>query len=194
MGGRLSRLISWLVGIERMADFLAGIDGQRERAAGYPRKLGRSELERIDRAEADAEARLAKVRAEAEAIPLRDDARRELAAVSEVLAERAGIASSAARIVPPAYVLAELGERPADPAKARAWDRGLAVIEGYRQRNGVTDRIRAFGAEPKDRAAEDRRRLADQRLRRYQQQLGREREGHQQIRERSVHLRIGLGR
>lgn len=73
--------------------------------------------------------------------------------------------STAARIAPPAYVPAELGARPADPAKARAWDRGLAVIEGYRQRNGVTDRTRAFGGEPKDRLADERRRLEVQRLR-----------------------------
>ena len=180
--------------IERHADFLAGMDGQRERAAGYPRKLRRSELERIDHTEADTEVRLERLRAEAEVIPLRDDARRELAAVSEVLAERAGIASTAARIAPPAYVLAELGKRPADPAKARAWDRGLAVIEGHRQRSGVTDRTRAFGGEPKDRLADERRRLEIQRLRRYQQQLGRERDGRQQIRERGIGRGLGLGR
>lgn len=65
------------------------------------------------------------------------------------------------------------GERPTDPAKARAWDRGLGVIEAYRQRNGVTDRTRAFGSEPKERAAEDWRRLEIQRLRSDQQELGR---------------------
>ncbi|HEX5928381.1 MAG TPA: hypothetical protein VFY48_03220 [Solirubrobacterales bacterium] len=96
--------------IEREARYLAGIDGQREQAARLPRKLRRSELERIDRAEADTETRLEGLRAEAEGVPLRDDARRELAAVGEVLAERAGIASTAARIALPAYVLAELGE------------------------------------------------------------------------------------
>ncbi|HEX5930049.1 MAG TPA: hypothetical protein VFY48_11735 [Solirubrobacterales bacterium] len=36
--------------------FLAGMDGQRERAAGFPRKLRRGELERIDGTEADTEA------------------------------------------------------------------------------------------------------------------------------------------
>jgi conjugative relaxase-like TrwC/TraI family protein len=180
--------------IDREARYLAGIDGQREQVRDLPRKLRRPEVERIDRAEAQTEANLARFRAEAEALPISEKARRELAAVSAVLAERAGIASTAARIAPPAYVLAELGQRPTELAQARAWDRGLGVIEGYRQRNGVKDRTRAFGDEPTDRAAEDRRRLEVERLRRYQQQLGRERDGRQHIRERRIGRGLGLGR
>ena len=178
--------------IDGEARYLAGIDRQREQAADLPRKRRRPELERIDRAEAHAEANHARFRAEAEAIPLSDDARRELAAVREVLAERAGIASTAARIAPPAYVLSELGERPSDPGKARVWDRGFAVIESYRQDTGVTDRTRAFGTEPTDAAARELRRLEIDRLGRYQQQLG-QAQGRAQVRERGIAMELGLG-
>ncbi|HEX5930048.1 MAG TPA: hypothetical protein VFY48_11730 [Solirubrobacterales bacterium] len=109
--------------------------------------------------------------------------------MNEVLAERAGIALTAARLAPPAYILAELGESPSDPAQARAWDRGLALIEGYRQRNGVTDLSRAFGAEPGDCAAQERQRLEVQWLRRYQQQLRQDRT-RQQVREREIGLSL----
>lgn len=47
---------------------------------------------------------------------------------------------TAMRISPPDYIVKELGERLTDRAKARAWDRGTGVIEGYRQENGVTGR------------------------------------------------------
>jgi hypothetical protein len=161
--------------IEQEADFLAGMDGQREQAASFPRKLRRRELERIGRTEADTEARLAKFRAEAEALPpIREDARRELSALGEVLAERARLATTAARLAPPPYVIAELGERPTDPAKARLWDRGLAQIEGYRQRNGVKDRASAFGVEPTGAAARERRQLEMQRVQLLRRQLQQE--------------------
>ena len=66
---------------------------------------------------------------------------------TQVLAERRQLAITAARITPPAYITKELGERPSDPAKREAWDRGVAQIEGYRQENGITDPSQAFGSE-----------------------------------------------
>lgn len=56
---------------------------------------------------------------------------------------------TAARISPPSYIRSELGERPSDPIKRKAWDRGVAQIEGYRQSNGVTDQRNTFGKEAK---------------------------------------------
>ncbi|HEX5928380.1 MAG TPA: hypothetical protein VFY48_03215 [Solirubrobacterales bacterium] len=67
------------------------------------------------------------------------------------------------------------------------------MIEGYRQRNGVTDRSRAFGAEPRDRAAQERQRLEVQWLRRYQQQLRQDRT-RQRVMEGEIGLGLGLGR
>jgi hypothetical protein len=76
-------------------------------------------------------------------------ARRELAVADRVLAERRELAITAARIAPAAYITKELGERPSDPAKRQAWDRGVAQIERYRQEHGVRDPNKAFGREGK---------------------------------------------
>ena len=77
-----------------------------------------------------------------------DTARREREIAEQLLAERSTQALTAAQIKTPRYIAEELGERPADPAKREAWDRGVKAIEGYRSEHGVTDKRRAFGREP----------------------------------------------
>jgi conjugative relaxase-like TrwC/TraI family protein len=115
---------------------------------------------------------LEKYQAERDSLPpIREDARRELAAVEEVLAAREQLTRTAARIAPPPYVIAELGQRPTNPAEAKAWDRGLTVIETYRRDNGVTDRSSAFGPAAKGGAAKARQRKAMERTERVQRQL-----------------------
>ena len=94
-------------------------------------------------------------------------ARMELPLAEQVLAERRELAITAAKLSPPDYIVRELGERPLDPEKRRAWDRGVAGIEGYRQEHGIKDRENALGKEPTDgfeRASwtEQRSRLAEQ--------------------------------
>lgn len=79
--------------------------------------------------------------------------------------------ATALRIAPPAYAVAELGERPTSPASARAWDRGLAEIERYRCVAGVTDLERAFGPETKSGAERARQRRAEARVGRVEHQL-----------------------
>ena len=69
----------------------------------------------------------------------------ELAVADRVLAERRELAITAACISPPAYIRNDLGERPSDPTKRRAWDHGVTEIETYRQRYGVKDPNRALG-------------------------------------------------
>ncbi|HEY5709513.1 MAG TPA: hypothetical protein VIS51_08970 [Solirubrobacterales bacterium] len=64
-----------------------------------------------------------------------DSARREQAITERPLTERTEQALAAARIKPPAYVTKELGERPPDPTKAKAWDRG---VRGSRATAGNT--------------------------------------------------------
>jgi len=59
-----------------------------------------------------------------------------------------------------------LGQRPTNAAEAKAWDRGLTVIETYRRDNGVTDRASAFGLAAKGGAAEARQRKAMERTER----------------------------
>jgi hypothetical protein len=101
-------------------------------------------------------------------------ARAELGTVEGLLAERRELAVTAARVSPPPYVKAELGERPGETAKAKAWDRGVAHIERYRQANGIKDRHRAFGERPKQGAERARREQAMRRLRLVQRTLGKD--------------------
>ncbi len=78
------------------------------------------------------------------------EARLRAGAIEAVLAERRTLAIAAVRISPPTYIKAELGGRPSDPQKRKAWDRAVAGIEGHRQEYGGKDRERALGAKPKD--------------------------------------------
>jgi hypothetical protein len=87
----------------------------------------------------------------------RDAIKAELATVERVLADRRAPQIAAARIEPPAYIVRELGERPADPAKRESWDRGVKRIESYRQEHGVTDKSRAFGTRPQEQSAREKR-------------------------------------
>lgn len=47
---------------------------------------------------------------------------------------------------PTPYIKQELGARPVDRAKQKAWDRGVEAIETYRQRYGVKDPTERLGA------------------------------------------------
>ncbi len=102
-------------------------------------------------------------------------AQAELVAVEEALSERLRLAVAAAHVSPPPYVVKELGERPEDPAKRQIWDRAVRGIEGYRQQHGIEDAHRAFGPEPKPRAARTGWEHAMQQLWRSQRALGRDR-------------------
>jgi conjugative relaxase-like TrwC/TraI family protein len=117
---------------------------------------------------------------------------RAKAAVAEhVLSERARLAATAARVSPPDYITNELGERPSDPKKAAAWDRGVSQIESYRAENGVVDRDNALGPTPHERHAEQQQRQARQALERTQRQLQLQRQRQRAV-ERSADLGIGL--
>jgi hypothetical protein len=90
-----------------------------------------------------------RMRAEREALPeVGHQARAEVAVIEHLLGEREQAALTAARISPPDYITAELGERPSDPAKRGAWDRAVLRIEGYRQQQGIVDRDNALGPRP----------------------------------------------
>lgn len=99
------------------------------------------------------------------------EARAEAAVAEHVLNERVRAAATAARLSPPDYITAELGARPADPAKARNWDRAVGGIEGYRTRNGVVDRDSALGPKPKDHARRHDHQAARERIEMAQRQL-----------------------
>lgn len=88
---------------------------------------------------------------------------------------------------PPDYICPELGERPADPTKRKAWERDVELTERYRQEHGISDC--ALGAEPKDRAERVRREARLRRLCEVKRELGRE-AGLARTRERQCGLAI----
>jgi hypothetical protein len=101
-------------------------------------------LEREASSREELEARLDRAR---QLEPVKDTVSREKALAGQVLAERRELAITAARIASPLYIVKELGERPGDPVKRKAWERGVEGIERYRQEHGVKDPHRAFGQE-----------------------------------------------
>jgi conjugative relaxase-like TrwC/TraI family protein len=130
--------------------------------------------------------RLAAARAEREQLPeVGHEARAKMAVAEHVLAERERAAATAARLSPPDYIKRELGERPSDPTKARAWDKAVRGVEGYRVRNGVRDRDSALGPKPKGHAAEAEQRRVRERLQRTQREL--------KLKQRTLERSKGLG-
>ncbi len=133
---------------------------------------------------------VARLRSEREALPpVEHQARAEMAVIDHLLAERERAALAAARVSPPDYITAELGERPDDPVKRQSWDRAVLGIEGYRQRHGIGDRDSALGAEPGDRTARLAREQARDSIRRAQRSLGLEQAP---VSERAVEMEIEL--
>jgi len=114
-------------------------------------------------------------------------ARRELEIADPVLAEHREVMIAAAHLALPLCVKRELGERPSDPTKRKAWERGVEEIETYRQRHGVSDPQTALGRE-RDR---ERQREALRRIQDAQRALGL---GQQASRERDLGRSLGIGR
>ena len=172
--------------IEKSEEHLAHWVEGREAAAALPRKERRVELPHAEAREAHVREHVERLRAALrEMPPVTHEARANLTIAERVLTERRELAIVASRLAPPAYITKELGERPTNPEKRAAWDRGVAGIESYRQEHGVKDRDSAFGRDP-DRSYE--RDLAQQRLRETQRALGRE-----QTLERSQDMGHDLG-
>lgn len=171
-----------------------GYRDQREAIEALPRrerKRYQDELARIDSAEARSLRQIGRLEAEERENPAPGNAaRREFAVADQVLAERRRLAITAAKVSPPPYVTKELGERPSDPAKRKVWDRGVAQIEGYRQRNGVTDQRNAFGKDAKG-AEHARQERAQRRLLQAQRELGL---AQRAARTRDLGRSMGIGR
>lgn len=161
--------------------------GWRERRQKLPHATEREELLRERLAE-----NIGKL---AQMEPPSDAARREREIAGQLLDARSAQALTAAQIEPPPYIVKELGQRPADPAKAKAWDRGVQGIEGYRLENGVKDTRSAFGREPQDAAARAVREAARRRLAEAQRRLGREQQlAKTRQRTRSIERGFSIGR
>jgi hypothetical protein len=123
--------------------------------------------------------------------PPGDSARSEREVAERLLAERVEQALAAARIKPPKYVTKELGERPSEPVKAKAWDRGVRGIESYRQEHGVADKKNALGKEARGTSQRAVREQALRRMREAQRRLGR---GQQLAQSRDTGRGLGIGR
>ena len=124
------------------------------------------------------------------------EVRREHEIAGQVLAEREEKMLLAARLSPPAYIVKELGERPAEPGKAKAWDRGVRGIESYRNERGVTDKDSALGPRPKDHFERTFHDHAQDRIREAQRRLDRVRQAEhsmQRSREMSRGNDFGIG-
>jgi hypothetical protein len=159
--------------IERAREHIEGFEAEREAAQGLKRRERATELARIDASEARTHKAMARLEAEAREMPDPGQAaRRELTVADQVLAQRRELAINAARISPPAYIKNELGERPSDPTKRKAWDRGVSQIERYRQEHGVKDPNKALGREAKRRAERARQEATWRRIREAQRALG----------------------
>lgn len=161
--------------VEQGRERLEDLQMRRAVAEAPPRRERREELSRVQSLESQSRKQMARLESQLAEMPVVGDAaRQEFAVAVRVLAERRELAITAARVAPPAYITKELGERPSDPAKRKAWDRGVSEIESYRQQHGVKDRGRAFGREP-SRDAERAKREAQLRLlREIQRKLGRD--------------------
>jgi conjugative relaxase-like TrwC/TraI family protein len=136
--------------------------------------------------------RLAEVKEElAQMKPPSTAVRREREIAAHLLDDRSAQALTAARIEPPAYIVKELGPRPTDPAKARAWDHGVQGVERYRLEHGVKDKGSAFGHEPQDAGARAAQKAAQRRLAEAQRRLGLEQQ-RVKIREQARGIERGL--
>jgi conjugative relaxase-like TrwC/TraI family protein len=156
--------------------------GWRERRQKLPYASEREELLRE---------RLAQNVAKLEQMePPGTEVRREREIAAQLLEARSAQALTAARIEPPSYIVKELGERPTDPAEARAWDRGVQGVERYRLEHGVRDKSNAFGHEPQDALARMTREAAQRRLGEVQRKLNLE---HQLDRTREITRSIERG-
>ncbi len=123
------------------------------------------------------------------------EVRREREIAGRLLDARSAQALTAARIEPPVYIVKELGQRPADPTKAGAWDRGVREVERYRLEHGVKDRGSAFGREPQDAVARAAREAAQRRLAETQRKLDRNQQPPKtRERVRSIERGFGIGR
>jgi conjugative relaxase-like TrwC/TraI family protein len=157
--------------------------GRRDRKRELPFARSQEEMYRQN-----AERALEKVEA---VEPPTNAARRAHNIARGELAERDARELLAIRLATPAYVTGELGERPDDPRLAKAWDRGVTAIQGYRREREITDITSALGERPKtgiDRAAQD---TAQRRVREAQRRLGLQ----QQLdRLESIERDMGFGR
>jgi len=165
--------------IDHSEELLAGISAER-RELGDPPRWGRDAkrahaeaCRQLDARESMSREALGRHLADRETLPtVAHDARAEVAAIDRILDRLEDMALAAARVSPGAYLVAELGERPAEGSGRLAWDRAVREVEGYRQRHGLLDRDTVLGPEAKDRATRREQERVRGSIARAQRELG----------------------
>jgi hypothetical protein len=186
--GEISRVAEAREQLERAATKCEAAEalGRRERREQLP--LAQANEERWTKAFTERTAALEQMQ------PPGTEVRRECELAEQLLARRAGQALAAARIEPPSYIVKELGERPADPTKARVWDQGVQGVQVYRFEHGVRDMGRAFGPKPPNALARAAREAAQRRLAEIQRRLGLEQQlAKTKARTRNMERDLGIG-
>ncbi len=122
-----------------------------------------------------------------------NEVRRERELAEQLLARRSAEAVAITRIEPPPYIVKELGERPTDPTKARAWDHAVEGIESYLVEHGITDKGSVLGPEPPDASTRAIREIAQQRLAETQRRLELEQRIVTREMTRSIGRDMGIG-
>jgi conjugative relaxase-like TrwC/TraI family protein len=183
----------WQERIGQTRKRLDAFEDQRQAAMKLPRRQRKAELARIDTYEPLSRQALDRLEAEGRGLPAAagSSAREELAVADQVLAQRRELAITTARVSPPPYISKALGERPSDPVKRKAWDRGVEGIERYRQEHGVKDLGRPFGRRAEHGAERARQVAARRRLTETQRALGL---GQHAVRSRDLSRGMGIGR
>ena len=174
--------------VEQQRGSLTRLENARDRGAEQP---GHPKEGEIDAEQREQRGRIAETEAELNELPTTSPARDQIRAIEAIQGERVQMAVTAARLRPPNYIKAELGERPAGGREAKTWDRAVSGVERYRRDNRVTDPNRALGPKPEREnvAAEASRRKAEQGLREARRKLGRE-----TAQDRSLGAGRGMGR
>jgi len=163
--------------VEERREQYASAIAHREKVEGLGWRERRQKLPHATENERLYGERLAEERAKLE--PMRQptsEARLEHQVAEQLLATRQAQSLTALGVDPPPYIVKELGERPSDPAKGRAWDSGANAIEDYRRGHGIEDKRSAIGHEPKGNAERWAWKTASRRLEEAQRSLRLERQ------------------
>jgi conjugative relaxase-like TrwC/TraI family protein len=171
-----------------------------EKAAARAEKLGeeppfwsrgaraewRRESEAIAAAADQAEEGLRRREAElAAAAEVGTSARAEQAVIDQAIEERIAARMAVVRTEPPAYLTAELGERPGEPGRRETWDSAARGIESWRMEHRVGDHDSALGSRHEAGADHISRQFAERAVQRARRELGLEQA---RARERAIEM------
>jgi len=148
---RIARVEVQLEGLRReYAELVAQRRPDAERVESVS-EAGRDAGERLAQLRGERAKLAEKVSAEERPEPLTDAERLEMSLIEDRLAQLRRRDVAMERLDPSPMIGEALGERPADPVRAAAWNEGVDAIYDYRWRHGVhTHEAGPLGAEPQE--------------------------------------------